>query len=467
MENVPSQLSRYVLITPSDMEMQSRNHGTVPEPTTRMVQGWQVREWKRADVPALPLETMETARQDRGSWIDTSTFHTWNEIVHWYQDLSGPLCIPDSAIKAQAQELTRNAATETDKIHALVAYVSQKIQYQSGQFRLSAYIPTEGKQVLREHYGDCKDKSALLVALLAAVNIHADMVLLSGRDYGITPYLPSPRFSHAITRIHTAQGELWVDTTADKMGFGVLPYPDQQVPALVIAPETSALTLSPVDPLEHNTTTQSLATKLEATGRLSGEIDLQWMGNTGWLTRSGFASVSPNQYDLTLKGVTSQVITNAVYEGGKILGLQDIDAPVRVELHFHVEQYGSAAGNFLLARLPWVFKDSISPALTDDKRRDDLEMASARGVDVSDVQMELPPGYEVQDLKPEVKGECPYGSYRFTYKVVGGKLIAHSEQRRPAFRVPITDLKIYRDYMTALAAEATRQMVLKKADTSK
>ena len=81
--------------------------------------------------------------------------------------------------------------------------------------------------------------------------------------------------------------------------------------------------------------------------------------------------------------------------------------------------------------------------------------------------MELPPGYEVQDLKPEVKGECAYGSYRFTYKVEGGKLIAHNEQRRLAFRIPASDQKTYRDYLAALRTEATRQMVLKKADTAK
>ena len=73
---------------------------------------------------------------------------------------------------------------------------------------MSAYVPTEGKQVLRERYGDCKDKAALLTALLAAVGIHSDMVLLSPRDHGLTPYLPSPRFNHAIARVQTGQEPL-------------------------------------------------------------------------------------------------------------------------------------------------------------------------------------------------------------------------------------------------------------------
>jgi transglutaminase-like putative cysteine protease len=52
---------------------------------------------------------------------------------------------------------------------------------------MSAYVPTPGKQVLRGRYGDCKDTAALLSAMLAAVGIRSDMVLLSGRHEGVTP----------------------------------------------------------------------------------------------------------------------------------------------------------------------------------------------------------------------------------------------------------------------------------------
>lgn len=465
--NVPSRLSRFVLITPPDMELQFQTHGTVAEPTLSQIKGWCVREWKRTDIPALPLSVTGVPRRDRGSWIDISTFHGWDEIVRWYQDLSSPLCIPDSTIRAQAQELTRNATTETDKIRALVGYVARKIQYQSSPFRLSAYIPTEGKQVLREHYGDCKDKSALLVALLSAVNIPAEMVLLSGREHGITPYLPSPRFNHAITRIHTGQGELWVDATADKMEFGVLPYPDQQVPALVIAPGTTALTQSPSEPIERTMTKQTFTTKLEATGRLSGDYAVQVTGNMGWLLRSALANVSADQHDQALRGIAAQVLPNVEFESGRLLGLEDQDTPLRIEFRFHSDHYGTTAGNFLLARLPWDFKDSTTSLLSENKPESDLEIALSRGLELSEVQMELPAGFEAQDLKPEVKGECPYGMYHFTYRVEGSHLIAHCEQRNLAFRIPARDLKIYRDYLSALSAEGSRQLVLKKTDSAK
>ena len=54
-----------------------------------------------------------------------------------------------------------------EKLRAVVGFV-QGLQYQTTPFRLSAFVPTEGKQVLRDQYADCKDKAAFLVAMLRA-----------------------------------------------------------------------------------------------------------------------------------------------------------------------------------------------------------------------------------------------------------------------------------------------------------
>ena len=60
----------------------------------------------------------------------------------------------------------------------------------------------------------------------------------------MTPYLPSPRFNHAIARVQTANGPVWVDATADQMEFGGFPGEDQGVPALVIDDATTYITES-------------------------------------------------------------------------------------------------------------------------------------------------------------------------------------------------------------------------------
>ena len=158
--DAPSRLSRYVLITAPSLALTTQDHGAVPPPSVHDAAGWRVREWRLADVPARPSEILAAGSLDSATWLDISTLTSWSQVVDWYEGLSAPRCVPDAVVRAKASELTKTAKTDTEKIQALQAYVARDVEYQSSPFRLSAYVPTEGKDVIRDRYGDCKDKAA-------------------------------------------------------------------------------------------------------------------------------------------------------------------------------------------------------------------------------------------------------------------------------------------------------------------
>lgn len=460
-------LSRYVLITPPAMLFQMRSHGPVPVPAVKDVKGWRVREWRMADIPARKLEPLSPGVADTETWLDISTLTSWRQIVQWYQDLSRPRCVPDAAIRAKAVELTQNARTEEEKLRAVIAFV-RGIQYQSTPFRLSAYVPTEGKQVIRERYGDCKDKAALLTALLACAGIKADMVLLSGRQQGITPFLPSPRFSHAIAVVQTATPDcascpLWVDATADQMEFGDLPADDQQVPALVIDDATTDLALTPAIPVEKDRVVDTSTLALGTDGKLSGRFDVSATGAWGWILRSLLRRVPEGSRDQVLRGIATQITDNCRYESGSMDHLSDPDQPLTLGIQYHVDRYSSEAGSFLLVRLPWGLRmGGAENLLTDAQRQQDIETTGLRGDYQSSVRLELPAGYVPQDLQPEVHGESPWGSYRITYRMEGNVLHAESELKIAALRIAAKDSPQFLEFMRAVDKEAHRQFVLKK-----
>lgn len=460
----PNRVSRYVLVTPPAMTISTRSHGSIPEPKTQDVRGWRIREWRMENLPAPREELLSTGLLDRGTWLDISTVSSWKEVVKWYQDLSRPRCLPDAALRAKAVELTKDAATEEAKIRALVAYVSREIQYQTTPFRRSAYVPTEGKQVVRERYGDCKDKAALLTALLSAVGIKSEMVLLSGRSHGVTPYLPSPRFNHAIARVHTSRGPLWVDATADQMEFGGLPFEDQQVPALVINDETTDLVLSPALPVERNRLVDDHEGTLTAEGKLTGRMQIEASGDWGWMLRSAIRLVPEPSRDQALRGMMGQMIPSSRYERGALRQLEEPERPLLLELQYSVDSYSSRAGNFLLVRLPWGAQSgsSVESLLGKEERQHDAEVAQVRGHYLSTVRLTLPAGYSVQDLQPEVKGESPWGSYRVTYRMEGQTLHATRELEMTSLRVPTRDVPRYVEFLREAEQETKKQLVLKK-----
>lgn len=462
-DDYPVGKSRYALITPASMSYQPRAHGTIPVATVKKVGDWTMSEWVQHDITGKRSEGDEPASRDTGNWIDISTVPSWADIVRWYRDIADPLCKPDETVRAKALELTHDVTGESEKIRVLVKYVANDIQYQSTPFRMSAFTPTEGKQVLREKYGDCKDKSALLTALLSAVDIKANMVLLSTRSSGVTPLLPSPRFDHAITCVHTAGGPQWIDPTAEQMAFGCLPVGDQGVPALLIDAATTDLTTSPILPADKVVTAVQYKMALSADGKLTGDITLALAGNVGWMARNEFQEIADADSEKVLRGFLPLMLSNAKYDRGAILDKADMDKPMTLAFNCHADNYCTTAGDFLFFHLPWPSKSLLGyDDAEDHNRTQDMENSDGAGIITISSQMQFPAGYALQDTLKPLDITLPYGTGRLTYRVEGNTLYADLRTTITVLRIPVADWPQRLAAQDALEKEMNRQFVFKK-----
>ncbi len=462
-------LSRFVLVTPKEMSLTLSGHGGLPEPTLKEAGKWRIREWNVSSKGDARPEILASPHRDSGMWLDASTFADWREVVGWYSSLSAPRCLPDAVVRAKTDDLTKDAKTEEEKIRAVVRFVADEIPYQSSPFRLSAFVPTEGKSVIGDSYGDCKDKAALTVAMLKHLGIKANMVLLSGRSDGITPYLPGPRFNHAITVIETANGPLWVDATADSLEYGNLPFEDQGVPALVIADSTNELTVTPVMPVEKSQLTETVSATLDAAGGVKGSQRLTATGGIGWLLRMAFRRVPESSQNQALTAFFSAILPDSQPANTRISGLAAADSPVEMSADFVIPDFAQATDRLIIARVPWASNrigNSATPLKmmrTDaELRRTDLEVASSRIRQTSRVTMTIPAGWRVKDLAPEIKGDAPFGSYRFTYALSGNVLTAERMLLFTAQRVAAKDLSAFLKFDDAIEKQGKAPLLLEK-----
>ena len=183
----------------------------------------------------------------RTPWIEFSTGKSWQSVTRGYFDLAEPQIKPDQ-VKGVLP-----AATSYDRtvlIQTIVSSLHKAVRYTGVEFGESELKPQTPDEVLKRHYGDCKDKASLLVAMLRASEIPANLALLnSGPGRDVTPELPGMnQFDHAIVYVQPASpGDkpLWIDATAEFAQVGSLPYEDQARLALIIAEDTKELTLTP------------------------------------------------------------------------------------------------------------------------------------------------------------------------------------------------------------------------------
>ncbi|WP_158277290.1 DUF3857 domain-containing protein [Opitutus sp. ER46] len=211
-----------------------------------------------------------------------TSFMAWSDVVAWAEPLfvfSSPL--PDP-LPALLKEWQMQPEPE-QRLAAAVRWVQNDVRYFALEFGQQRLRPRPLAEVCATRYGDCKDKSLLLVALLRGLGIEAWPTLVSTqwRDR-LHRVRPDPNaFNHAVVAYRLGTGPLrWIDPTikhqqgqAGKWAFppyrtGLLVRPGQNdlvdIPAAAAA-EPTMMTLDRIT-LVPDSTDATLATEATLTG---------------------------------------------------------------------------------------------------------------------------------------------------------------------------------------------------------
>jgi len=206
---------------------------------------------------------------------------TWNDISDWYlKKYFEPQFIITNEIKDLAIKLTGGSENKTDDIKKLYDYV-KNIRYVSIMLGNGNLKPSFPVDVLKRQYGDCKDKSILLISLLNAIGIKSKPVLvLTSNEGHLDPHFPSWYFNHMIVKAEVSEKEnYFLDPTAKYTPFGSLPYMCENINALVLNPDyTSQLEILSGSQPKVNSKDISLGIDLKEKGDAVFNVEIKFSG---------------------------------------------------------------------------------------------------------------------------------------------------------------------------------------------
>jgi len=155
--------------------------------------------------PRLAIDVFPPADSDRHR-----PFEDWSAASKWLSAAHHQAVRPAAATTAKAQELAAGLETDAQRIGAVVSFVKSlrttgPDEAAKDEGRLSMYSPLPVAAVLERGHGDCRDRSALTIALLAVLGIESFPVAVRAEDeYPIRRDWPSLRqFNHQIVAIRT------------------------------------------------------------------------------------------------------------------------------------------------------------------------------------------------------------------------------------------------------------------------
>lgn len=202
-----------VLFDPAAQPQEHRDAGIAAARVTRSAKAL---EWRyRAEaVAAVVAEDRNPVWYEPYPSVLLSERRSWGDVAAWARALYPPHR-PLPADLQQRIAQWRALSDAQARIAAALLAVQEDVRYFGVEIGDNTHKPREPAEVWEQRRGDCKDKSRLLVAVLAALDIEAYPALVSagsGRRVTDTPPAASA-FDHVIVQVRSDKGLLWLDPT--------------------------------------------------------------------------------------------------------------------------------------------------------------------------------------------------------------------------------------------------------------
>jgi len=226
---VPIERSVLRVTVPDDMPL-NRTQIDDAELVESVSSGLRTLHWQWDNLEPSEVE------EDVPGWIPNpdrlqiTAYRNWEEVAAW----GARLFKGHSANGHAYSELSQSVQQVADEqgLQAAMAmaidHVQTSIRYYGVEVGVNSHRPHSPDEVLRNGYGDCKDKTLLLVSLLNDLGVEAWPILVSSRiRKGIVDHLPSPGvFNHVVVLVEHEGKQYWVDAT-DNSQSGFLGYRGQ------------------------------------------------------------------------------------------------------------------------------------------------------------------------------------------------------------------------------------------------
>ncbi|MDO1500596.1 DUF3857 domain-containing transglutaminase family protein [Winogradskyella maritima] len=176
--------------------------------------------WEATNVPAVNFEFNTPASDFVYQNIFFSSYNNWAEVAKWAMPIYKPVK-PDTKLQNKINSIKATYEEDYDRVSSALKFVQNEVRYLGLEDGIGSYKPFSPNKVFSQRFGDCKDKSYLLITMLKGMGINAYPVLINS-TYGkaLDKFLPSPRiFDHVTVKVvFDDEIEVFYDPTISNQG---------------------------------------------------------------------------------------------------------------------------------------------------------------------------------------------------------------------------------------------------------
>jgi tetratricopeptide (TPR) repeat protein/transglutaminase-like putative cysteine protease len=379
--------------------------------------------------------------------IAWTTFKSWAAVGAWYRSLESGRIQPDDEIKAKVAELTTGKSTEEEKVRAVYAFVAPQIRYIGVAFGIGRYQPHLASDVLQNQYGDCKDKHTLLAAMLTAIGLHPDAVLI-GEGIRFNEAVPSPEaFNHLITHVVVNGQPIWLDATAEVAPYRVLAADLRDKQALVV-PETGEAHIERTVATLPFPAFQNMKAvgSIDKNGVSDSRLTLTLRGDVELLYREILRQVPPAQYPDFVQRVSEGLGYGGKTSHPEIGRPEDTADPLTVAYDYHRDHADDWSSS---TRIVAQLEPTSLPGIDDkDPPTSSIDLGGPFS-EYSSSELKIPEKWSAQ-LPEAVHEKAPYATFDESFRFEKGTVYAERKLVVLTRYIPASDWKAYKKWTDSI-----------------
>ena len=241
-----------------------------------------VYRWETKNMEAIKIETNAPNYQKEFPQVVPfiTEYSTKNKTVNvcgsvenlysWYyslvKDVNTKSELSDS-FKNTVYKIIEGKTTELEKVKAIYYWAQENIKYIAFEYELGGFIPREAIDVFNKKYGDCKDNSSILSAMLKVAGLKGNLTWIGTRDIPFSyEEMPTPAVdNHMILSYEDKEGNVYfLDATGRYIPLDMPTEFIQGKEALIgLGKDNFKIVPVPIVPANRNTVKDSIYIKIE------------------------------------------------------------------------------------------------------------------------------------------------------------------------------------------------------------
>jgi tetratricopeptide (TPR) repeat protein len=441
----PRRRVEYVLETPVDMtihanlplERKLSEDGTVASHTLTL-----------ADVPGLRPESQMPGWTEVAKYLHVSTYANWRDVGIWYWGLIREQLVVDDAIEKGVATTIAKLPPNADnraKVEAIYEHVIRSTRYVGLEFGIHGYKPYRTTDIYNRRFGDCKDKASLLKVMLGLVGIEAHLVLVRTRDQGRIGEQPASlsAFNHAI--VYVPEFDLFMDGTAEYSGAFELPAGDQGASVVIIEDGKGATFRTiPYSTPDQNLEAFDYQVELSAEGDAKVDYAMTLTGNGTSSWRSSLESPDHRKEQITK--LFAGMFPGTTVRNIALPGIEDLDAPVRLEVDLAVPAWATKQDGSLRWRTLGYDAALVRSFAAQQTREHPLELGVPNR-EQRTLRYELPRGYTFSTVPTGIKLETAFGRFELAVSTAGSSATVETTFELQQPRIEPGDYAKFREFL--------------------